>query len=95
VRPDYQLAGLRAQVRRGTCDGRPVWTLELAVPVAGLPALMQTPPVKDAPWKFNILRTCQSGTSGQRQVLQSNLSPVYVNAQAVSPYRLAELDFAP
>jgi len=94
VRPDCQFPGLDAQVRRGILNGRPVWTLQLAVPVAGMPALMQALPAPDAPWKFNILRTCLTGTGGQREILQSNLSPVHVNAQSVSPYRMAELDFA-
>jgi hypothetical protein len=95
VRPDYQLAGLNAQVRQGTYEGRPVWMLALAIPVAGMPALMQTPPTPDAHWKFNIVRTCITGTGEHRAILQSNLSPVHVNAQAVSPYRMAELDFSP
>jgi len=95
VRPAYQLAGLNAQIRTGVFEGQPVWTLTLAVPVAGMPALMQVPPANDAHWKFNILRTYLADGAGQRAVMQSNLSPVYINAQTVSPYRMADLVFAP
>jgi len=30
---------------------------------------------------------------GRRQRLESDLSPIYMGAQAVSPYRMAELKF--
>lgn len=95
VRPNYPLTGLGVQVRQGVFEGRQVWTVVLAVPVAGMPALMQVMPTKDAHWKFNIVRTYMTGSGGRREVMQSNLSPVDVGAQAVSPYRMADLDFAP
>jgi hypothetical protein len=94
VRPNYPLAGLGVQVRQGVFEGRPVWTAVLAVPVAGMPALMQVLPAKDTHWKFNVLRMYMVGTGSRGDVMQANLSPVYVGAQAVSPYRMAELDFA-
>ena len=94
VRPNFPLAGLDVQVRHGVFEGRAVWTVVLAVPVAGMPGLMQVLPTKEARWKFNVLRMYMVGTGSRREVMQANLSPVFVGAQAVSPYRLAELDFA-
>jgi hypothetical protein len=89
IRPDFQISGLTARVGEGLVDGRAVWTTVFVVPVGGMPALMQIAPSPGGHWKINVLRRVMRG--GEQ--LQSNLSPVYVNAQAVSPYRMAELDF--
>jgi hypothetical protein len=90
IRPDLQVPGLAARVGEGLVEGRAAWTAVFSVPVAGLPPLMQIAPGTGVHWKFNVLRKMTRG--GEHT--QSNLSPVYVNAQAVSPYRMAELDFA-
>jgi hypothetical protein len=89
IRPDFKIGGLKTQVSRGVADGRAVWTVEMAVPVAGMPPVMQVLPGSAAHWKFNVLRAM---TRGGEQY-QANVSPVYVNAQAVSAYRMAELAF--
>jgi hypothetical protein len=90
IRPDFQVQGLTARAGEGFVDGRAVWTTVFEVPVAGLPALMQMAPAPGGHWKINVLRRVTQG--GEQW--QSNLSPVYVNAQSVSAYRMAELDFA-
>lgn len=93
--PDIAVKGLWTQVREGTDQGNAVWTAQVALPLAGLPALLQAKPAAGMHWKFNLVRTFTT-LDGQRVVdqAQSNLSPFYVNAQAVSPYRLAELEFS-
>ena len=92
--PDIAVKGLWTQVREGADQGNAVWTAQVALPLAGLPALLQAKPAVGSHWKFNLVRTFTT-LDGQRVVdqSQSNLSPFYVNAQAVSPYRLAELEF--
>jgi hypothetical protein len=92
--PDLAVPGLAVRVREATDEGHAVWTCQVAVPLAGLPAKLQVKPAPTAHWKFNLVRTfttLKGGKPGEQA--QSNLSPVYVNAQAVSPYRLAELQF--
>jgi hypothetical protein len=89
IRPDFKVTGLATYPGHGVVDGHAVWTIVVAVPVTGMPPLMQALPGSEAPWKFNVLRTM---TRGGEQY-QANLSPVYVNAQAVSAYRMAGLAF--
>jgi hypothetical protein len=90
IRPDIRVAGLGAKVGRGLSGGREAWTVVLAVPVTGMPAVMQALPEPGKRWRFNVLRS----VTQRGEQYQANLSPVYVNAQAASAYRMAELEFA-
>lgn len=93
--PDMKVSGMWTQVREGTDEGHSVWTCQLALPVAGLPKKLQVKPAAGAHWKFNLVRTYATIKDGRVvDQAQANLSPFYVNAQAVSPYRLADLGFA-
>ena len=89
IRPDIQVRGMTARVGRGLADGREAWTVVLALPVTGMPPLMQALPAPGAHWRFNVLRSVMR----RGEQYQGNLSPVYVNAQAASAYRMAELEF--
>jgi hypothetical protein len=89
IRPDFKIDGLTTRVGQGMVEGRAVWTVTMAVPVAGMPPVMQVVPGSAQSWKFNVLRTI---TRGGAQY-QANVAPVWVNAQAVSAYRMAELTF--
>jgi len=91
---DVPVKGLWTKIGEGMDKGNAVWTAQLALPVAGLPTKLQVKPEVGTHWKFNLVRTftTMNGKLPLDQA-QANLSPFYVNAQAVSPYRLAELDF--
>jgi hypothetical protein len=92
--PDMEVKGLWSQVREGTEAGTAVWMAQVELPVAGLPRPLQVKPAVGERWKFNLVRTYTT-LHGSQVVdqTQANLSPFYVNAQAVSPYRMAELEF--
>ena len=89
--PNIAVSRLTAQVREDTRDGRAVWTAVLTIPLSSLPLPLRTEINPDAHWKFNLIRTVRTGGG----ILQSNLSPVQINAQAVSPYRMADLYLEP
>lgn len=86
--PHWQVDGLETVAGAGESDGRPVWTLVYSIPFQSLPLPFRVTPAGGEHWKFNLLRTI----SADGDLLQANLSPVFVGAQAVSPYRMAELD---
>jgi hypothetical protein len=86
--PNVSVPGLVSQVREGTKDGHAIWTAVIAVPINNLPLPLRTSALANARWKFNLVRTVKTGGG----VLQSNLSPIQVNAQPVSPYRMADLE---
>jgi len=91
IRPSTKLSGLVTHVSQGTTGDTQVWAITMSVPAASLPPLMQRP--LSGEWRFNVVRTVTSTQAGQRHPQQSNLSPVFVNAQAYSPYRMATLTF--
>gem|GEM_PF-1473551 len=94
--PDYVIKGLAATTRRTTLNGKPVWTTLVTIPFKTLPIPLQVPsppPLGGEHWKVNLLRTITTADTGSgTQQLQANLSPVYLGAQAVSPYRMAVLE---
>ncbi|HVX85437.1 MAG TPA: hypothetical protein VH253_11700 [Phycisphaerae bacterium] len=94
--PGVTIEGLTAKVRDETDHGRRVWTAVVGIPVKSLPMPLRASPQPGEHWKVNLLRTVSGSTGeGSGELLQSNLSPVYVNAQAVSPYRMADLYLSP
>jgi len=86
--PNWKVEGLVAAVGNGELDGKPAWTVVMAIPIDRLPLPFRTMPAMGARWKFNLMRTVMA----EGDLLQANYSPVAVGAQAVSPYRMAELD---
>ncbi len=92
--PNVSLKGLSCDLRETTKNGVPEWTAVLAIPFRSLPGPLQAAPSESHPWKVNLIRTLCVVNNGRRvPQVQSNLSPVYMDAQYVSPYRLAELQF--
>jgi hypothetical protein len=92
--PNLTVSGLAVRVREATDEGHPVWTCQITLPLAGLPPKLQVKPAPTTHWRFNLVRTFATLKGGKLgEQFQSNLSPFYVNAQAVSPYRLADLQF--
>jgi len=86
------MPGLQVKVGSGVVGGQGAWTLILALPLNELPAPLQTRPQAGARWHANLIRNDWIRTpEGKRELAQSNFSPVYPSAQAVSPYRMAEL----
>ncbi|HEY4330619.1 MAG TPA: hypothetical protein VGN88_12845, partial [Phycisphaerae bacterium] len=97
--PKLAIKGLWSSVSTGTQDDKAVWTAQIALPIAGMPQRLQVQPLPNTTWKFNLLRLATPrdiapGTGGRADQLQSNLSEVFPNAQPVSPYRLADLQFS-
>jgi len=92
--PDHAVKGLTAAVRSTTLNGTPVWTTVITIPLKNLPIpLRPSSPATGQRWKINLLRTITTADTGSgSQQLQANLSPVHLNAQAVSPYRMAVLE---
>ncbi|MCL2641232.1 MAG: hypothetical protein FWD53_10335 [Phycisphaerales bacterium] len=94
--PDYAVKGLGAVVHHTTLNGEPVWTSVVTIPFKTLPLPLRvtsSPPLGGERWKINLLRTITTADSGNgSQQLQANLSPVYLGAQAVSPYRMAVVE---
>ena len=94
VNVDVDVKGLVTKVREGTEEGHDVWAVQIMLPINGLPKTLRVPPAAGAHWKFNLVRTFTTLNGGHVvDQAQANLSPFYVNALAVSPYRMAELDF--
>jgi hypothetical protein len=93
--PNYALDGLVAKTRDAQEKGHRVWTAVVTIPLKSVPLPLRTSPTPGSHWKVNLLRTVTTDLAGNRQRVQSNLSPVYVDAQPVSPYRLAELFLSP
>jgi hypothetical protein len=70
----------------------PVWTVVVGIPVNQLPRpLAVTGALTGARWKVNALRTVVKGSGDHLELLQANLSPMYVGSQDVSAYRMSEL----
>ncbi len=91
--PNLGVAGLRVKTGESVQNGVAVWTAVVAIPLKSLPTPLRTMPVPGSHWKLNLLRTTVLGDTGSgSEQLQANLSPIYVASQAVSPYRMAELD---
>jgi hypothetical protein len=94
--PNYPVEGLSVKTRDAQEHGRRVWTAVVGIPLKEVPLPLRSSPQPGSHWKVNLLRTVTMETAGGgRQQLQSNLSPVYVDAQPVSPYRMAELFLSP
>ena len=90
--PNIAVQGLKVKAGAGVLDGQHVWTAVVALPLAKLPAQLRAQPEAGAHWHANLIRNDWIQTSaGTRDLLQSNFSPVYQSAQAVSPYRMADL----
>ena len=90
------VADLRCVVLQTERDQRPVWTTVMGVPLKSLPPPLWATPGEGQHWKLNLIRTVTTLRGGRRSdMLQSNLSPVFMDAQPVSPYRLANLAFEP
>jgi len=94
--PDYVVKDLGAVVHHTTFNGEAVWTTVVTIPFKALPLPLRVPPPSPQGgerWKINLLRTITTVDSGNgSQQLQANLSPVYLGAQAVSPYRMAVVE---
>ena len=91
--PDKDIPGLKASSARGVTEGKPVWAVVVKIPLATLPAPLQTQGVVGAKWKLNLLRYDVVEHAGERPtVIQSNLAPIYRASQALSPYRMAEVE---
>jgi hypothetical protein len=94
--PNYRVEGLSVKRRDAQEHGHRVWTAVVGIPLKEVPLPLRSSPQPGTHWKVNLLRTVTAETAGGgRQLFQSNLSPVYVNAQPVSPYRMAELYLSP
>lgn len=91
--PNRPVTGLSARVMPGTEKGSPVWAAVVAIPLKNLPRPLVATAKTGDHWKVNLLRTITTVDTGSGvQQLQANLSPVYLGGQAVSPYRMAELE---
>lgn len=95
LRPDFPVVGLAVKIRDAQDHGHKVWSAVVAIPLRQLPLPLRATAQPGARWKVNLLRTVNTDVAGSKQLLQSNLSPVFVNAQAVSPYRMADLFLSP
>jgi len=94
--PDVFIKGLTTKVGENLAGASPTWTAVLAVPLQMLPLPLRATAAPGTHWKFNLTRTIVTTRNGRRvEELQSNLSPFHINAQAISPYRLATLILAP
>jgi len=91
ILPNVEVPGLWCREFAGEAGEQAV---VIGVPLAALPAPVRFAPSKATPWKINAVRTILvPREDGRRQRLESDLSPIYMGAQAVSPYRMAELKF--
>ena len=90
--PTSQVPGFSVKTGSGQPNGQPAWTAVISLPLEGLPVPLRTQPAVGDHWHANLIRNDWIKTpDGARQLLQSNFSPVYPSAQAVSPYRMADL----
>ena len=96
--PNVRVAGLKVQTNVWTLEGKPAWSVVYAIPVQALPEpLRARMKPGETTWRVNLLRqdvTTDAGDPAKREMLQTNLSPVYPGAQAVMPYRMASLVIA-
>jgi len=94
--PNIVVKGLTCQTTETTTPEGAAWTAVVGIPLASLPTPMQVAPKPGTAWKLNIVRTITQPAAGgtRTQRLESNLSPIFSGAQAVSPYRMAELQLA-
>ena len=87
-----KVPGLKVKFGNGTLDGQAAWTAVVALPLASLPKPLSTKPQPGAHWHANLIRNDWIKTpEGNRDLVQSNFAPIYQSAQAVSPYRMADL----
>ncbi len=94
--PNVPIAGLVAKTSQSIANGTGVWTAVVAIPLASLPTPLRSAPTPGTRWKLNLLRTTVLPDSGNgSEQLQANLSPIFVGSQAVSPYRMADLELTP
>jgi hypothetical protein len=90
--PNQVVPGLTTRIGSGMQNGSRVWTAVVAIPVMSLKTPLQQPLTPGMKWKINLVRSISTKDVGMgTEQLQANLSPVYVGAQAVSPYRMAKL----
>jgi hypothetical protein len=90
--PNQVVAGLTTRTGTGLQNGSQVWTAVIAIPVMNLKNPLQQPLLPGMKWKINLIRSISTKDVGMgTDILQANLSPVHVAAQAVSPYRMAKL----
>lgn len=90
--PNYLAPGVMIHTGRGQLDGRAAWTAVFKIPLTALPLPLRTVAKEGARWRANLVR-CDwiTKTGQQREMLQSNFSPVYPACQQISPYRMAVL----
>ncbi len=90
--PLSKVPGLKVKIGQGVVNNQPVWTAVVALPLASLPPQLRVKAEPGAHWHANLIRNDWIKTPhGNRDLLQSNFAPVYQSAQAVSPYRMADL----
>jgi hypothetical protein len=99
--PDYthplsmnlaHIAGLQVRSGMTKLNGQAAWTTVLALPLGSLPAQLRAQTEPGTHWHANLIRNEWVATQdGKQDLLQSNFSPVYESAQAVSPYRMADM----
>lgn len=98
---DATVPDLHADVKSAQFQGKPAWTAVLSVPLRKnsidphFPLPLKTDVAEGqtkGSWKFNLVRTL-TATEGSTRIkrLQANLSPIFVDTQPISPYRLATL----
>jgi hypothetical protein len=88
--PGVPIKGLEVKVSNATDRRAAVWTAVVAIPLKNLPSPLKTSAAPGMHWKINLLRNV-TRTGEESEQLQANLSPVYVGAQDLTPYRMAEL----
>ena len=94
----FGIKDLQVVAGKGQVDGQAGWTVVFAIPMRTLPGPLKGTPAAGVHWRVNLLRQDELGGglgAGRREVVQGNLSPVFLGAQAVMPYRMAELVLMP
>jgi hypothetical protein len=98
VIPDIQANGISCvQVEHAAADGAS-WVSVFRVPLESMPSPMASKAsfAAESHWKINVIRSIVTLSAGKRlDQVQSHLSPMYIDSQAVSPYRMSPLDFTP
>lgn len=93
--PGFGVKDLQVLAGKGQVDGQPGWTVVFAIPMKTLPGPLKGTPTAGVHWRVNLLRQDELSAGGRRDVVQGNLSPVFLGAQAVMPYRMSELVLMP
>ncbi len=95
ITQNIEVKGLWVQTYEGNDAEGAATAMVMGIPLASLPGPVRFAPSANTSWKLNMIRTITLPRGeGHSQQLESDLSPIYSGAQAVSPYRMAELRFA-